>query len=438
MTQSLKKVPGETGLPLVGHSIHFMQDCNKLFERMVTKYGPIYSNRYLKVKSVHLMSPQGNEFILLDRDNNFSSKLAWNQSLKHLFPNGLMLRDAEEHRHHRRLMSAPFKAKALKTYVDSMNPEINGTIAGWGLQKDFHFYPAIKQLTLSLAANVFIGESLNKESAKVNEAFVSLVEASMVIIRYPMLGNKYQRGIKARAYLEHYFRSRIPAKKASKDTDMFAEICRAEQDDGNCFTDQDIVDHIIFLMMAAHDTTTSALSSVCYCLAKAPEWQEKIRTEINSINSVTISYAQMPELPSVDLVLKEALRLHPPLPVIPRTATKGCEFEGYKIAKGDHVMASPYFTQHIEEIWSDPKKFDPDRFSKERAEHLKHKHAWIPFGGGAHKCLGLNFAELQIKLVLFHLLKNYRISVQDNYTMPFKPAPIGKPLDLLPLALKAI
>ena len=90
------------------------------------------------------------------------------------------------------------------------------------------------------------------------------------------------------------------------------------------------------------------------------------------------------------------------------------------------------------EIWSEPNKFDPERFNKDRAEDRNHKHAWIPFGGGAHKCLGIKFAELQVKLILFHLLKNYQISVEPGYEMPYTPAPIGKPSDLLPLTLTAI
>jgi len=88
MIAPLKTVPGETGLPLVGHAPRFMRNCNTLFDQMVAKYGPIYSNKYLNVNAIHLMSPQGNEFVLLDREKNFSSRLAWNYSLKNLFPNG--------------------------------------------------------------------------------------------------------------------------------------------------------------------------------------------------------------------------------------------------------------------------------------------------------------------------------------------------------------
>jgi len=438
MAAPLKTIPGEPGLPVFGHSLRFMRNCNELFDHMVDKYGPVYRNRYLAVTAIHLMSPDGNEFVLLDREKNFSSRLAWNFSLEKLFPNGLMLRDGDEHRHHRRLMGAPFKASALKTYVDSMNPEIASTISGWGLQSNFHFYRAIKELTLNLAANVFIGESFNQEAEDVNKAFVDLVSASMVIVRYPMFGNKFQRGIQSRAYLEDYFRKRIPAKQASKDTDMFAEICRAESEEGDGFSSQDIIDHIIFLMMAAHDTTTSSLSSVCYALAKNPQWQDNIRQEIKGFGSDHLDYSQIAQFGSAELVFKEALRLYPPLPTIPRIATRDCEFEGYKIDKGQPVFISPYYTHRLPEIWSNPNTFDPERFNKERAEDRKHKHAWIPFGGGAHKCLGLHFADLQIKLVLFHLLKNYQISVKPEYEMPYQPAPIGKPADLLPVTLTVI
>lgn len=435
MTPSLKSIPGESGLPIVGHTLRFMQDCNTLFNEMHAKYGTVYFNKFVTDKTIHLLSPQGNEFVLLDREKNFSSKQAWNRSLKQLFPNGLMLRDGEEHRQHRRLMGAPFKASALATYVDQMNPDVVSTVQQWQHQTDFLFYPAIKGLTLDLAAKIFIGENLASESKSINTAFVDLVNASLVLVRKPMFGNKYQRGLKGRAYLEDYFHSRIDAKQKSSDTDMFAEICRAESDDGQHFSHQDIIDHIIFLMMAAHDTTTSALSSVCYALAKNPQWQERIRHDIAAVNASQLSYDAMPGFTSADLVLKEALRLYPPLPVIPRMAIRDCEFDGYQIPKGAQVMVCPSFTHRLPEIWTNPDTFDPERFSDERREDKQHKHAWVPFGGGAHKCLGLKFAELQVKLVLFHILKKYQLHVDEDYRMPYQAAPIGKPIDKLPVKL---
>lgn len=435
MSAAIKTIPGENGLPLFGHSFKFMKNCNAMYDEMVAKYGSIFYSRYLGTKALNLLSPEGNEFVLLDRENNFSSRKAWNMPLKNLFPNGLMLRDGDDHRWHRRLMGAPFKSSALSLYVEMMNPDISSSIDQWGEQQKLLFYPAIKQLTLDLAAKIFLGESLDEQSKDINKAFVDLVEASMVIVRIPMLGNKYQRGLQGRAFLEDYFKQRIASKRTSNHSDMFAEICRVQAEDGSRFSEQDIIDHMIFLMMAAHDTTTSSLSSICYALATNPEWQDKLRQQIEQIGTESLSYEQMPQFDLADLVLKEALRLYPPLPMIPRTAIKDCEFEGYKIKAGQQVHVSPYFTQRLADIWHKPDQFDPERFGKERGEDKQHRHAWIPFGGGAHKCLGLKFAELQIKLVLFHLLKNHQIDVRGGYKMPYQPAPIGKPTDQLPLQL---
>ena len=121
MTETLKTIPGENGLPIVGHTLKFISNCYNLFDEMHEKYGSVYYNRFLQVKAIHLLSPEANEFVLLDRNKNFSSRQAWNTSLGKLFPNGLMLRDGDEHRYHRRLMGAPFKASALQSYVADMN-----------------------------------------------------------------------------------------------------------------------------------------------------------------------------------------------------------------------------------------------------------------------------------------------------------------------------
>ena len=264
-------------------------------------------------------------------------------------------------------------------------------------------------------------------------------------------GNKYQRGLKGRAYLEQYFKKRIGAKRQSQDLDMLAEICRASieisepeslDQSQQSLTDQDVIDHIIFLMMAAHDTTTSAMSSICYALAKNPEWQEKVRCQANLLKAesgdANLSYEQMSQFDSAELVLNESLRLYPPLSIIPRTAIKDCEFQGYKIPRGMHVHTSPIHTHRDPTIWSKPDTFDPERFNNDRAEDRAHRHAWVPFGGGMHKCLGLKFAEIQVKLILFHVLTRYQIEVPEGYEMPYQPAPIGKPKDQLPLRFRPI
>ena len=102
------------------------------------------------------------------------------------------------------------------------------------------------------------------------------------------------------------------------------------------------------------------------------------------------------------------------------------------------VIVSPLHSHRLAAWWSDPERFDPERFSAERAEDQQHSHQYIPFGGGPHMCLGLRFAETQVKIVLHHMLRRFRWSLHEGYRMPVQQAPISKPKDGLPLALEAL
>src|SRR5262249_17954128 len=149
--------------------------------------------------------------------------------------------------------------------------------------------------------------------------------------------------------------------------------------DGERFSDSDIVDHMVFLMMAAHDTTTSTLTSMTYELARHPEWQERLRDESLALGREQIDFDDIDRPAGLPRVVKGTLRPYPPLPVIPRVATESFEWGGYVIPKGAMVIVSPIHTHHMEEWWPDPFRWDPERFSPERAEDERHTHSWVPF-----------------------------------------------------------
>ena len=116
-------------------------------------------------------------------------------------------------------------------------------------------------------------------------------------------------------------------------------------------------------------------------------------------------------------------------------ATRECEYEGYRIPEGALVSVFPIHTHRMGEWWSAPDRFDPDRFTRERAEHERHSHLFVPFGGGAHMCLGLRFAEMQIRAVVHQLVQRVRWELAPGYVMPVQEAPISKPRDGLPMRL---
>jgi cytochrome P450 len=195
---------------------------------------------------------------------------------------------------------------------------------------------------------------------------------------------------------------------------------------------------MIFLMMAAHDTTTSTLSSLLYELARHPEWQARVREECRAGAGETAGYDELGRLATLAMVVNETLRLHPPLSTIPRLASQDFEFGGYRVPSGSMVAIYPLHTHHMAEWWSEPYRFDPERFAPGRAEHERHPYAFIPFGGGAHMCIGYRFAELQIKAILYQLVRRYRWSTPAGYVMPEQQAPIAKPRDGLPITLERL
>ena len=408
----------------------------ELITRMHERYGPVVYQSAGLIPLVSLFGPDANRFVLLDQQGVLSAKRAWDFIMGRIFPNGLLLRDADDHRHHRRIMQVAFHHAALRDYVARMNPHIAAALAGWeGSGESLLAFPAFKQLTLDLACRIFLGIELGTDVARLNQAFEATVAASMSIVRLRIPGLEFDRGLRGRAFLIDLFGSMLPAKRAADGADMFSRLCHAADEQGDRYGDQEIIDHLIFLMMAAHDTTTSTLSSLMYELARHPAWQDRVRAECLATDTDAPGFEDLGRLADVGLVVQETLRLHPPLSTIPRIALRSFEFAGYRVPEGAMVAVYPLHSHYLDEWWTEPFRFDPQRFAPGRAEHERHPYLFTPFGGGAHMCIGYRFAELQIKAILFALVRRYRWSVPEGYVLPEHQAPIAKPTDGLPMTL---
>jgi cytochrome P450 len=437
--------PISKAIPKAGHfewairMLRMRTDALGLTERMYERYGPVVMTSFGTMKSVNLFGPEANKVVMLDREGNLSAKGAWDLIMGRIFSNGLLLMDGEEHRHHRRIMQQAFTIPALKSYVEQMSSRIAEDVADWHeAGPGFLAYPAFKSLTLNLAASVFLGADLGGITRHLNRAFEDTVAASMSVIRLRIPGLEFRRGLIGREWMIDFFQRLLPERRASNGSDMLSQLCRAQSEDGDRFSDEEIVDHMIFLMMAAHDTTTSTLSSMMFELARRPEWQERLRDESRALGTERLGFADMDELESLYWVMQETLRRYPPLSTVPRLSVREFEFDGYRVPANALIVVYPIHTHHMKEWWSEPHRFDPERFSDARAEHRRHSHSWVPFSGGAHTCIGLRFAELQIKSIMHQLLLRYRWSVPAGYEMPVQQAPISKPRDGLPVTLERI
>ncbi len=428
---ALDHIPGNYGLPFVGNTFKLLADPIAFSENMAARYGPVYRNRALGGIGVNLLGPDANELVLFDRDKIFSSEQGWGPVLNLLFPRGLMLMDFDKHRADRKTLSVAFKPEPMRHYATELDAGIEAAIGGWAGQT-FRFYDVVKKLTLDLAATSFLGVPLGAEADRINQAFVDEVQASVSPIRKPWPGTQMRKGVKARAYLVDFFEREIPARRTGDGQDFFSQFCRATDDDDAPLSALAIADHMNFLMMAAHDTITSSATSLVMLLARNPEWQERLREEVAALDPALPLTEQLDRLVLTEYAFKESLRMMPPVPSIPRRALKAFSFGGYDIPAGTSVGTAITYTHRMPEYWPDPERFDPLRFTPE-ASKGRHRFAWVPFGGGAHMCIGLHFATMQMRLLIAHLLARYRIEAAAGSGDAWQVFPIPRPKDGLPV-----
>lgn len=440
--RELDHIPGEDGWPLVGTTLKVLADPVGYGRRMREKYGNVSRSRTFGQRNVILVGPDANELVLFDRERTFSSEQGWGPLLNLLFPRGLMLMDFEAHRVDRKALSVAFKPEPMRHYCDILNTMIGADVETWGAATGgrIRFYDEIKRLTLDTAASAFLGLPLGPDAARLNRAFVDMVQASVGVVRKPLPFTAMGRGVAGRKLMVEYFTPLVHERRADPGQDMFSQFALATRDDGTLLPVDVVVDHMIFLMMAAHDTITSSATSLAWELVKSPEWQEKLRAEALAVTGGAgrpLAYDDLARMELTEMAFKEALRLVPPVPSTPRRALREFTFEGYRIPAGTPVGISTSMVHSDPALWPEPERFDPLRFLP--AEVAKrHKYAWVPFGGGAHMCLGLHFAYMQVKVLMAHLLTRFELTAEPGYAPKWQPWPIPKPRDGLRLTLKRL
>ncbi|WP_280493926.1 cytochrome P450 [Nocardia asiatica] len=434
----LKPVLGDFGMPGIGYTLHALADPIGFARMRFDRLGPVQWMGMLGRRMVTFGSPEGYEAVMLDRDKVLSAQRGWEWLIGPFFRGGLLLRDFDEHLFHRRIMQQAFTRPRLIGYLGLTTPRITRGIARWEPSEDFRVYRAIKELLLQQATEVFAGAELSADAARLERAFEDAVRGGAAMIRANVPGGVWARGVRGRRVLEEHFRRELPAKRASGGDDLFSVLCRMSTADGETFTDAEVVEHMIFVMMAAHDTSTIAASMLVYELGRHPEWQERLRAESVALGKPALDYDDLDRLPSLDLAFKEALRVYSPVAQQVRETIADTDILGYYLPKGTLIMCGTYGLMRNEAYWHDADVFDPERFAEHRREDKSHRFAWAPFGGGAHKCIGLYFGGMTVKAVVHQMLLRYRWSVPDGYRMPLVAGTGPVPADGLPIRLERI
>lgn len=437
--RNVQGLPGDGGKHQVRDTLEQLRDMHAFMQTRRERFGPNFAHGYFGFVAFAVGDPELVREVLLDRGTNFSSRVGWDFSIGELFEGGLMLRDFDDHRAQRNIMQAAFRPAAMRGYLDIINPIINRLLTRWALESRLRFAPSIKALGLEVASELLLGESLEADiGRRVNRSFVDVVNAAVTFIRKPIPPFRYWKGMRGRAFLYDYFREQIEERRNSDQTDLLSQLCRAEDEDGERLTDDEIAQHIIFLLFAAHDTTSSALTTAVWALAEHPEWQRRLRSEMLGLDERFVSYEGLERLVETDWVIKESLRLEPPGAFMVRRTVRDVQLGPYQLPKNLTLSPCSRITHYLPEWWTEPTRFDPERFRPDRGEHKRHPGVYFPFGGGAHACLGVHLASMQAKAFLYQLLRRFEVELDTNRPTRFQMVPMPHPTNGLPVRLRSI
>ncbi|WP_264892165.1 cytochrome P450 [Mycobacterium kiyosense] len=432
----LQPIPGDKGLPILGHALAAATLPVEFLESRATTYGPVSWMRGFALPFVLALGPDASQEVFANSDRVFSQQGQEFFSGR-FFNRGLMFLDFAEHHFHRRIMQAAFTRERLSGYLQSMNT-ICRAAAAEVPEHELLVYPYLKRTLLDIATVAFMGDEPGPQSDLMNQAFTQCLHAATAVVRVPVPGLRWWAGIRGRRTLEQHFRTNIDARRSSDGDDLFAALCRARDEDGNQFTDDDAINHMIFLMSAATDTSAAAATATLHQLALHPEWQDRVRAEAAEIADGPLDLDTLDRMQSLGMVINESMRLFAPVPVIFRKTLADTSIQGYFVPADTMVVVAPLLNHYWPGLWSDPHTFDPERFSEARREDRSHRLAFVPFGAGAHKCIGMHFATVVVKLVIHHLLREHRIELRSGYTLEWDMTALPAPTDGFPVLIRRI
>jgi cytochrome P450 len=405
--RSLSSVPGRRGLPYFGILPEAVLDPLAFARRMYRRYGPIHRFHACGNWNVQLVGPEANAFVLFDEAGNFSSAGGWKPVFGRHFDGGLLLRDGADHHWHRKLIAGAFKQDQLQSYLGLFAGNNEAAMERWS-GRSLDVYELAQQLTFANGYSAFLDRDASQATRDDLLAFRYLMRSATALVTVPLPGNAEARAVWARKHIEGLIRPMLAGTVAPQRTDLLAMLWRMRE--AGLLGDQEIVAHLTFVIAASFDALSSGTISTLYYLAADPEWQEIVREELCGAISDRRSVA-LPDLmrcEKSEWAVKEALRLNAAAPVLWRRSVRPFSFGGHHFPEGTITGVNPMLTHLLPEIWGNPDDYDPGRFSPERAVG-RHRFAFIPFGGGAHGCLGANFAYLQVRPFLRTILEEHEL-----------------------------
>jgi cytochrome P450 len=367
--------------------------------------------------------------IFKNEERVWSTGMAWNAGVfDRLDPRGgnsgmLLTLDFDEHRAARKLVQPAFTMTAIESYLRTAERMFGEAIDRWVAQGHVTLKEEARTLLASVAGEIFTGIRDPKELAVVDRALSDFWSILVVISRNAVLSPTFRRARRGLATLIDTFTKLVPERRKNGGEDLFSRMCLNEDLEG--LDDDALVRVFITIMFGAFDTTSAAMTSMGYFLAKHPEWQERLRAEALAAPTGPLDAAALRAMKHHEWAWKETLRLVPVVAYLARAPLRDVDVLGHRIAAGTQVMIMTGGIGRHPKWWTNPDTFDPERFSPERAEDKKHPGIYNPFGAGAHACVGMQVANMEMKQFWHRMLRTCRFRLAPDYEARHSFAPFG-------------
>ncbi len=403
-----------------GHLEELRTDPIGLMQRVREECGDVGAFQLADRNVVLLSGARANEFFFRSADEDLDQQAAY-PFMKPVFGEGVVF-DASPERRKEMLHNSALRGEQMKGHAATIEREVRDIVAGWGDEGEIDLLEFFAELTIYTSSACLIGKKFRDQ---LDSRFASLyhdlekgTDALAFVDPYAPI-ESFRRRDEARrglvALVEEIMVDRIANPPQGKeDRDMLDVLVSIKDENGKeRFSADEITGIFISMMFAGHHTTSGTAAWALIELLRNPEYLRGVTDELDVLyaDGEGVSFHALRQIPMLESVLKETLRLHPPLILLLRVARGEFEVEGYRIGEGDLVGATPAISNRIPEDFPEPEAFDPGRYLDPRQEDIVNRWTWIPFGAGRHRCVGAAFALMQLKAIFSVLLRDYEFEM---------------------------
>jgi len=406
--------------PESAYDLNTTEESFPQIEKFIAEFGDICRLKPISRSSDSLLinNPDAIKYILVRNHENYRKGPGF-ERVKMLLGNGIIVSDAEHWRKQRRMIQPSFSRQRIAGMVDVMHRANRSLALDWesrlARNPEIDITHHMCELSLEIILRTLFGDDLDSVTeADGSHPFSMLAEDSardiQLAIRFRALKSQVQNFIDRRRAKNRY------------SNDILDSLMRAtDKDTGAGMTDNELIDEVMTLIIAGHETGATTLNWAWYLLSQHPGVEAMLHREIDSVvQGDTPSFEEIQQLNYTRCVLEETLRLYPPVWLFSRTAISDDEISGYRISAGTHIFFTPYYTHRHPDYWDNPAEFDPTRFSAE-ATKSRHNFAFIPFSAGPRRCIGDYFSMVEMQIHLATMVKKFRLEKADNAAVELDP-----------------